>query len=411
MIAVPSIPELLRSNRDFRRLFVATVISLAGDWFSFVAIADLVIELTGQPGTAAYVYAATVLPAFLAAPLAGAVADRYDRRRVIVIADLARVPLALLLCLAAWTGSVGLAFGATIAISIGGSFYGPAASAAMPNLVDAADLPRVQSAMSAVWGSMLLLGASIGGVVSEIVGMQAAFVINALSFAVSAWLLGGIQRPLQLQRPPRGTRVRVGDAIDHIRRDRVLLRLVLAKIGGCVASGTVGLLPAVALARVSGSSITIGLLIGARGIGAILGPLFARRITGAAASTTRTLIAFSGAATMIYCVAYAVLPFSRVLAFAVPLVVLASLMGTAQWTLSTYGLMVTTPDHLRGRVLSIDYAIATLAIGVSSIAGGLLANAYDEASAIWWLVGVGAAYQILWLVWGLLVPGAPLRER
>lgn len=406
-----SIRELLATNRDFRRLFVATVISMAGDWFSFVAVADLVIELTGQPGTAAYVYAATVLPVFLASPLAGAVADRYDRKRVVVIADLARVPLALLLCVAAWAGSVVLAIGAIIAIGVGASFYGPAANASMPNLVEARDLPRVQSAMAALWGSMLLIGASIGGIVADVLGMQAAFVINALSFAVSAWLLGGIRRPLQLQRPAQGARVRVRDAVDYLRGDKVLLRLVLAKIGGCIASGTVALLPAVALARVSGSSITIGLLIGARGVGAVMGPFFARRITGAASSTTRTLIAFCGATTLIYCAAYAVLPLSQMLAIAVVLVIVASLAGTAQWTMASYGLMVATPDHLRGRVMSLDYAIATLAIGASSITAGLLANAYDEASAIWWLVGVGAAYQLVWLVWGLVIPGQPLRPR
>src|SRR5882672_12729438 len=96
---------LLVRNRDFRRLFLASVVSLAGDWFSFVAVADLVTELTGRPGTAAYVYAATVLPVFLASPIAGAVGDRFDRRRVLVIADLARVPVALALCLAVAWGS------------------------------------------------------------------------------------------------------------------------------------------------------------------------------------------------------------------------------------------------------------------------------------------------------------------
>ena len=72
---------LLRRNREFRRLFVATMISLIGDWFSFVAVTELVTELTGRPGTAAYFYAAQVLPIFLISPLAGAVIDRRDRRR------------------------------------------------------------------------------------------------------------------------------------------------------------------------------------------------------------------------------------------------------------------------------------------------------------------------------------------
>jgi MFS family permease len=83
--------ELLVRNPDFRRLFLASVVSLAGDWFSFVAVASLVTELTGRAGAPAFVFAATVLPVFVASPVAGALADRFDRRRILVIADLARV--------------------------------------------------------------------------------------------------------------------------------------------------------------------------------------------------------------------------------------------------------------------------------------------------------------------------------
>src|ERR1041384_6454673 len=91
--------DLLLRNRACRRLFLASVVSLAGDWFSFVAVAGLVAELTGRPGAPALVYAATVLPVFAASPIAGAIADRFDRKRTLVIADLARVPIALSLCL------------------------------------------------------------------------------------------------------------------------------------------------------------------------------------------------------------------------------------------------------------------------------------------------------------------------
>src|SRR3977135_1521535 len=68
-------------NGYFRRLFLASVGSLAGDWFSFVAVASLVTELTGRPGAPAFVYAATVLPVFLASPLAGTLGDRFGRSR------------------------------------------------------------------------------------------------------------------------------------------------------------------------------------------------------------------------------------------------------------------------------------------------------------------------------------------
>src|SRR5262249_60013525 len=93
--------DLLVGTPCFRGLFRASVVSMAGDWFSYVAVASLVTELTGRPGAPAFVYAATVLPVFFASPIAGALADRFDRKRILVIADVVRVPIALALCLAA----------------------------------------------------------------------------------------------------------------------------------------------------------------------------------------------------------------------------------------------------------------------------------------------------------------------
>src|SRR4029079_13446980 len=106
---VRAMRDLLLRNRDFRRLFLASVVSLAGDWVSFVAVAGLVTELTGRTGASAFLFAPAVMPVFVASPLAGAIADRFDRKRILVIADLVRVPIALALCAAAWWHSTPLA--------------------------------------------------------------------------------------------------------------------------------------------------------------------------------------------------------------------------------------------------------------------------------------------------------------
>lgn len=393
-----SVRALLVKNRDFRLLFFASVISLAGDWFSFVAVASLVTELTGRPGAAAFVYAATVLPVFLASPLAGAAADRFDRRRILVIADLARVPLALLLCVAAWQDSVPLAVAAVIALGIGASFHDPVASAATPNLVDPDDLATAQSLMGAVWGSMLLVGAGLGGVVAEVFGRQTAFAIDAATFAISALLVAAIRRPMQeardfAVRPAVG----IGDAIRYARGHRLVSRLMFAKVGVSSANGTVGLLPAFAV-RYGATSIATGLLFAARGLGALLGPILARRLAGAAPSH-RAIILVCGLSTVTYAGVYALIPSTPWFWLALILVMLAHLGGGAQWSVSTYGLQVATPDHLRGRILSMDYGLATLAIGASSIVAGVLADRYGAAAATYWLAGIAAVYAVAWLSW------------
>jgi len=391
--------RLLRDNPDFRRLLLASVVSLAGDWFSFVAVADLVTELTGRPGAAAFVYAATVLPVFLASPIAGAIADRLDRKRVMVVADLARVPIALALILAAWMGSVVLAIAAIVLLGVGASFYDPVASAATPNLVTAEQLATAQSLMGAVWGSMLLVGAGLGGLVADVFGRTAAFSVDAASFVISALLIAGIRAPMQ-ERREHVAEASVRDALTYIRRDRVVSRLVLAKGGVSWANGIVGLLPAFAHAKFAGTSVATGLLFAARGLGALVGPMLARGVVGTTPAP-RAIVIACAIGTLGYAAVYAVFPIAPVFAVAMLLVVLAHLGGGSQWSLSTYGLQVATPDRLRGRVMALDYGLATLAIGVSSIAAGLLADHVGAAPATWILAAVAAVYGLVWLPWSL----------
>ena len=396
-----SFRELLSTHRDFRRLFLASIVSLAGDWFSFVAVADLVSRLTGSPGAAAFVFAAVVLPVFLASPIAGAVADRCDRKRILVIADLVRVPLALLLCVAAWTSSVTLAVGVMIALGVAASFHDPVASAATPNLVPPEDLPRAQALMGAVWGSMLMVGAGIGGVIADVFGGEAAYVVDAVSFAASAVLIAGIKKPMQQRaqrEPARGGELR--EAWRYIRRDRVVRRLVLAKGGVSWANGIVGLLPAFAHGKFAGTNIATGLLFAARGLGAMIGPILGRAYAGKLPSR-RAIVLVCGVSTLLYVGVYAVFPLVSMFSVAMVLVVIAHLGGGAQWSMSTYGLQVSTPDALRGRVMSFDYGLATLAIGTSSIAAGLLANRFGSDVATWVLSAVGGVYGVSWLSWSL----------
>lgn len=390
---------LLRRHRDFRRLFLASVVSLGGDWFSFVAVASLMIELTGRDGSAGYAYAATVLPMCLAAPLAGPVVDRFDRRRVMVWADLARVPLALLLCVAAWVGSVPLALAAVAALGLGASFFDPAAAAALPNLVDEEDLATAQALSGAVWGTMLLVGAGLGGLVTAALGRQVAFLVDAASFLASAALVASIRRPMQARAPGApAPAASLGEAWRFVRGAPLVARLLLAKVGVSAANGTVGLLPAVALRQHGRGDVGTGLLFAARGLGALLGPVGARLAVGGR-PTSRAVIRVCAASSLGYAAFYALLPAAPAFPVAAALVVLAHLGGGAQWTLSTYGLQAATPDALRGRVLSLDQGLATLAIGASSLVAATLADRLGAASTMRVLAGVAALHAVAWLAW------------
>jgi MFS family permease len=393
--------DLLVRYPDFRRLFLAMVISLIGDWFAFVAVSGLVTELTGRPGLPAFLYAASVLPVIFAAPLAGAIADRVDRRRMLVVADLLRIPPALGLCAAAMWGSAALAAGCMLLIGLISSFFDPVAAAATPNLVDDEDLPAAQVAVGAIWGSMLLVGAGLGGAVTALLGRQAAFLVNAASFALSALLVARIRRPLQERRAPvpsRGLRAEMGELRRFVRAHPLVRALLFSKAGVGSANGIVGLLPAFALGRFGAGDGGTGLLLAARGLGALIGPFAGHRLaSGLGAQGSRGILLVCGASTLTFGLTYAFLPIAPSLAVAALCVLVAHLGGGAQWMLSSYGLQDATPDALRGRVMSIDYGIATCAIGLSAVVAGTLAELIGPAATTWSLVGVAIVYGTGWL--------------
>ena len=136
----------------------------------------------------------------------------------------------------------------------------------------------------------------------------------------------------------------------------------------------------------------------------MLGPIFARGALGATPAT-RAIVIVCGLSALSYAIANASFPLVYTFAIALVLVAIAHLGGGAQWSLSTYGLQRETPDHVRGRVMALDYGLATLSIGASAIVAGLVADRIGEAPTTLWLCGVGIVYGIGWLAWALTTRG------
>lgn len=390
--------ELLGRNADFRRLFFAAVISLGGDWFGFVAVSGLVIELTGRESSTAVVFAANVLPIFLLSPVAGVVADRVDRRRLMVASDLLRVLPALALISVAAVGEAWLAYVCVALISALSAFFDPVTSAVLPNLVDEEDLSLAQAALSSVWGSMLFVGAALGGVFTALFGREASFVVDAATFVASAALILRIRRPFRSGPVPdkASILVHLREVWQLARGRKVVRAFMVTKAGVGVGNGIVGLLPAYATLRFGSGDEGIGLLLAARGFGALVGPFLARSIVR---GDGRRLVAICGFAIVSYGAAYTFLPFTRGLAAMAFCVALAHAGGGAQWVLSTYGLQLTTPDAIRGRVMSLDFGLATLAIGVSGLIAAGVAEAFGLEFASFALAGLALVYGASWLTW------------
>jgi MFS family permease len=394
---IASYLALLRDNRAFARLYGAQLITFAGEWFATVALLGLVLEMTGSAAAASLVLVLQTGGFALVAPMAGILADRLDRRRLLVAANLARAPLPLAFLLVGEPGTLWLAFAVIAMLAAGAAVFEPTSSASLPNLVDRRQLPEANVLIGSAWGTMLAVGAAIGGLVAVTLGREAVFIINALAFAASAWVIIGIRRPLQQPREAvtshPGIIESVRTAIGFARSRRLVGAFLLSKTTFGFGTGIVALLAVFGADVFGAGDAGIGLLFAARGLGALAGPFLARAMLG---TEDRGLLIGIGGSLVVVIVSYGIFPLAPAIWLAALLVFAAHCGGGAQWTLSTLGLQRATPDALRGRLFSFDYTLVTLTITLSTLAAGFLADAFSPAIGVWVMVALVTVAGLAW---------------
>jgi predicted MFS family arabinose efflux permease len=392
--------SLLRRNRDFRALFFASVISLGGDWFLWVAINGLIYEATGKALYVGLAILAQESAFFLASPIGGALADRIDRRKLMIACDLARAVVCVSFLLVGpetiWLAYVLLPVLATFAAP-----FDPAFSAATPNVVDPDDLPAANALNGSLWGTMLAVGAGLGGLVSAAFGDDTAFIVDAVSFLVSAALLSSIRRGFSESRAETTEHPSIVEATRETwrfaRRDHRVLSLLAVKFGFGAAAGLLALIPVMALdADVFDSgNVGFGILMAARGVGALIGPFLGHRIAGPG---HRRLFPAIGLSLAVFGLGYVAMGQAPSLAIAAVMICVAHLGGGSQWMLSTYGLQVLVPDHIRGRIFGFDYMLITLSLSVSALIASAVADQIGAPDTVTILGGVALVWALVWFV-------------
>ena len=368
-----------------------------GDWFAMIAVAGRVYDLTDRSASmVTLVMVVHMLSIAVFSPLGGHLADRFDRRRLMVFADVMRMGLALGFLLMDRPGDVWLAYALTAAIGGFTAMFEPTTHAAIPNMVEAEDLPAANVLMGSAWGTMLAIGGALGGIVAATLGRDAAFTGDALSFGISALLIVGIRRRFAEEGTGghRSIRGAVADTVRYAKRDRRVFALLSVKAGFGLGGGIMALLSLLSLDVFKTGDTGTGILLAARGLGALLGPFLARRFT----QNLRSLYAAIAVSFAVYAISYGIVSVSPSLWFATIFVVSAHLGGGAQWTLSTYGLQRIVPDAIRGRVFSFDFGLATLAFSISILLGGWVADQAGPLAAVAVLAGISGLWAIVWTV-------------
>lgn len=379
---------LLRNNKPFRRLWYGQVVSQLGDWFDSIALFTLLLNLTGSGQAVGLLLVAEYLPATLISPFAGVLIDRLPRKLVMVLSDIGRALLVLALLLVRDPGDVWLIYVVAMLKVMLTAFFEPARSAIIPSLARREELVVANSLSGATWSVMLAIGAALGGLVAGTLGVQTAFLLDAGSFLLSAVLIASIPFREQRDAVPAegqaggGWRValgagwrELGDGLRFIGQQRDVFWYTITKGLWSVGGGILLLLTLygreIFPVGLDGA-ISIGLLYAARGLGAGIGPLVARRIGGEGVGFLRRAI---GMGVILTGLGYLMLSGAPSLVVGMLAVLLAHMGGSTQWVFSSALLQLSVPNRLRGRVFAVEYATQTFATALSSYVTGLASDA------------------------------------
>ena len=391
---------LILRNRDFRLLFLAMVVSFAGDWFLFVALAGLVFSLTHSPAFVAAQFATMTVPFALFTFVGGPLADRLNRQVLMVIADVLRALLALGFLLVDRPSELWIVFTLTAMIAALQAIFEPASLAAIPNLVDREDLAPANVLAAATWGTMLTVGSALGGLVVTAFGREAAYLADAGSFLLSAALILQIRRPFSEPREAHHEHPSLlgatAETVRYARKDRRVLALLTVKGGFGLGAGAIALLPVLAFQVYHAGDNGTGILLAFRGVGIVAGPFLIRPFVRD--DDLQTLFWAIAGSFAIFAVSYAFVPWMPSIYLAGLLVLGGHLGGGVQWTLSSYGLQLLVPDAIRGRILAFDQALIELTVAGSATLAGFVANFVDVRIVMLGLAGVAAAYAVVWTI-------------
>jgi len=370
-------------HRNYRLFFLGQGISLVGTWTQRIALSWLVYRLTNSEWLLGVVGFSSQILTFLAAPFAGVLADRTDRRRLLVATQTLAMVQAFILAVLTFTGTVQVSHIIVLSVLLGvvNAFDIPIRQSFVVEMLESrADLPNAIALNSSLVNGAKLVGPSMAGILIAMVGEGTCFLINGLSFvAVIAALLAMKVKPIDLQAQGR-------HVLHHLKEGLVYtfgfapirgILLLLAMVSLLGMSYTV-LLPVFARDLLHGGPRTLGFLLAANGCGALGGAVFL-----ASRSTVRGLGRVIAFASALFGAALIAFSFSKDIWLSLALMSVTGFGGMVQMAASNTLIQTIVDDDKRGRVMSF-YTMAFMGMGPfgSLLAGGLASHLGSPAAIL-----------------------------
>lgn len=403
--------ELVRGNPNFRNLWFGQIVSLFGDWFNLIASAALVAMLTQSGLAIGGLFIARMMAQFFSSPLGGLLADRYNRKTLLIITDVARGITVLGFLLVKNPGDVWLLYTLTVIQMAFAGIFVPTRNAILPDVVEEREIGSANALSSATWSTMLAFGAALGGIVAGEWGLKPAFIIDSLTFFLSTFFM--IQ--IRYQKPELDVETLKGfssihkqyaEGLNYLKQRKSVLLLAFQKAAMAFGVSSAFQIVQVTLATDvfvigEGGSTSLGIIYAAVGVGTGLGPIAARWITGDNERVLRRWILWG------YLIAAVGLVMISTLSNFNMVLVGTFLRGigvAVSWVFSTQLLLIIVPNRVRGRVFSTEFAIFTL---VNAIGVGIGGWAFDNLGAsipqvLWGMTGITLILGILFWSLGIL---------
>ncbi|MCB0953779.1 MAG: MFS transporter [Microthrixaceae bacterium] len=391
------------SQRNFRLFFLGQGVSQIGNWMTLVTQTLLVLSLTDSGVALGLLAAAQFGPVLLLGPWAGLIADRSDKRRLLLLVQSVSMVQSLALAALAFSGEPPV-WAVYALASVGGvtvAFDNPARRSMVVEMVDEDQVPNAVALNTTMMTSSRIVGPALGGLLVATAGFGAAFLVDGISYvAVLASLVMIRSADLRRANPAKRGRGQVREGLRYIRSEpNLFVPMVMMGVVGMLAFNFSTVLPLFAVRDLGGTEATYTYLFSILSVGALAGSLMAARRKVVTVTTVgRTAVAFG--------ISMFALALTPGLATATIVSVFLGASSVGFLTASTAIVQLRSVPEMRGRVLAIQ---AMLFLGSTPIGGPLIGWLSEELGARAGML-VGAAGTLLAGAWGLAMVGRPKRN-
>ncbi|MCC5925363.1 MAG: MFS transporter [Bacteroidetes bacterium] len=393
--------QLLKTNVNFRRLWLSQSIANFGDWFGMLAVYALIKQFTDSEILIGLIIVVKLMSFSVFSPVAGYLTDRFNRRQLMFWCDLGRAVIVLGLLFIETESQIWLIYALISVQMMMAAVFEPAKSSSIPNITSGDELVTANVISTLSWSIVFTLGMAAGGFVTAFLGTDAVFVLNSITYLISAWFIFKAAIPYlrtesDLQRiasPYQG----IINGFRFLKSHTEILRPALAKAWLEISIGAlVYMLILVSDQILMLGSIGLGLLYASRGLGTAIGPLVVRRYFPDESKWIKAI----GVCMALVGFGYVLVGLSSTLIIMLILVTFAHAGSGANWVISTILIQKRTPDEYRGRVFSSEWLLFTLieSVSVMTAASLLYFNVITLQSNIMLFGGLLMIAAIFWHV-------------